>query len=237
MPILRPVIERLGYSGGLIGWSPARRARLPRPAISGHGAASAKCLAHRRRIRARRTARRCRPPARPHPCACATRTQAGCAAPRRHRRLSSGRHRRTALDLMEQVDSARRRYAAVSAQHLRGLSHARPAGRCAVSGAASRRPGARRSALPAQPGRSSIIDRLELRRRMDCAGRALRIDPITARRAFRAAPRRCCCAANGREGWEEYEWRFRIPGAAPLMPPTDKPQWDGTPLRRTTRCC
>jgi hypothetical protein len=32
------------------------------------------------------------------------------------------------------------------------------------------------------------------------------------------------------EGWEEYEWRFRIPGAAPLMPPTAKPQWDGTSL-------
>ena len=48
------------------------------------------------------------------------------------------------------------------------------------------------------------------------------------------APRRCCCAANGRQGWEEYEWRFRIAGAAPLMPPTDKPQWDGGALRDGT---
>ncbi len=30
------------------------------------------------------------------------------------------------------------------------------------------------------------------------------------------------------EGWAEYEWRYRIPGAAPLMPPTTRPQWDGT---------
>ncbi len=35
------------------------------------------------------------------------------------------------------------------------------------------------------------------------------------------------------EGWEEYEWRFRIPGVAPLMPPTlrqGRPQWGGAPL-------
>jgi hypothetical protein len=32
------------------------------------------------------------------------------------------------------------------------------------------------------------------------------------------------------EGWQEYEWRFRIQGVPPLMPPTDKPQWDGTPM-------
>lgn len=31
-------------------------------------------------------------------------------------------------------------------------------------------------------------------------------------------------------GWEHYEWRYRIPGAARLMPPTDRPQWDGTPM-------
>jgi Flp pilus assembly protein TadD len=32
------------------------------------------------------------------------------------------------------------------------------------------------------------------------------------------------------EGWEEYEWRYQIPGAQPLMPATDRKQWDGTPL-------
>lgn len=32
------------------------------------------------------------------------------------------------------------------------------------------------------------------------------------------------------EGWEEYEWRFRIPGVPPLMPPQllqNRPQWGG----------
>ncbi len=49
-------------------------------------------------------------------------------------------------------------------------------------------------------------------------------------------PRRCCCAASSSSGWEEYEWRFRIAGAAPLMPPTDRPQWDGAPMPGA-RCC
>lgn len=31
-------------------------------------------------------------------------------------------------------------------------------------------------------------------------------------------------------GWDEYEWRYRIPGAPALLPPTDRPHWDGTPL-------
>ncbi|HEX4507533.1 MAG TPA: tetratricopeptide repeat-containing glycosyltransferase family protein [Alphaproteobacteria bacterium] len=31
-------------------------------------------------------------------------------------------------------------------------------------------------------------------------------------------------------GWEEYEWRFRIADVPRLMPPTDKPQWDGQPM-------
>jgi tetratricopeptide (TPR) repeat protein len=31
-------------------------------------------------------------------------------------------------------------------------------------------------------------------------------------------------------GWEAYEFRYRIPGAAPLMPPTTRPQWDGAPM-------
>jgi Flp pilus assembly protein TadD len=32
------------------------------------------------------------------------------------------------------------------------------------------------------------------------------------------------------EGWEEYEWRYQISGAQPLMPKSDKPQWNGAPL-------
>ena len=31
-------------------------------------------------------------------------------------------------------------------------------------------------------------------------------------------------------GWDEYQWRFDLPGIAPLMPPTTRPRWDGTPF-------
>jgi hypothetical protein len=31
-------------------------------------------------------------------------------------------------------------------------------------------------------------------------------------------------------GWDHYEWRYQIPGAQPLMPKTDRPQWDGRDL-------
>jgi len=62
-----------------------------------------------------------------------------------------------------------------------------------------------------------------------CAGQALRIDPGLPGAHFVRAE---ALLQRGElaEGWEEYEWRFRIGGAAPLMPPTDKPQWDGAPL-------
>jgi Glycosyltransferase family 9 (heptosyltransferase) len=31
-------------------------------------------------------------------------------------------------------------------------------------------------------------------------------------------------------GWEEYEWRFRLANSPQLLPPTNRPQWDGAPL-------
>jgi Flp pilus assembly protein TadD len=64
---------------------------------------------------------------------------------------------------------------------------------------------------------------------LDCAGQALRIDPGLPGAHFVRAE---ALLQRGElaEGWEEYEWRFRIGGAAPLMPPTDKPQWDGAPF-------
>ena len=31
-------------------------------------------------------------------------------------------------------------------------------------------------------------------------------------------------------GWNHYEWRYQIPGATPLMPPTERKQWDGREL-------
>jgi hypothetical protein len=68
--------------------------------------------------------------------------------------------------------------------------------------------------------------RLELDAALDCAGRALRIDPSLPGAHFVRAEA-LLLRGEWATGWEEYEWRFRIGGAAPLMPPTRKPQWDG----------
>lgn len=74
--------------------------------------------------------------------------------------------------------------------------------------------------------------RVELDEALDCAGRALRIDPGLPGAHFVRAET-LLLRGEWAEGWEEYEWRFRIAGAAPLMPPTDRPQWDGAALDRT----
>jgi tetratricopeptide (TPR) repeat protein len=71
--------------------------------------------------------------------------------------------------------------------------------------------------------------RLELNEALDCAGRALRIDPSLPGAHFVRAEA-LLLRGDWAEGWEEYEWRFRISGAAPLMPPTRRPQWDGRAL-------
>jgi len=71
--------------------------------------------------------------------------------------------------------------------------------------------------------------RLELDQALDCADRALRIDPRLPGAHFVRAET-LLLRGEWAEGWEEYEWRFRIGGAAPLMTATGKPQWDGTAL-------
>ncbi|HWB47603.1 MAG TPA: tetratricopeptide repeat-containing glycosyltransferase family protein [Stellaceae bacterium] len=42
----------------------------------------------------------------------------------------------------------------------------------------------------------------------------------------------CLLKGDLARGWEEYEWRFKLGSAPPLMPPTDQPQWNGAPLPR-----
>ena len=72
-------------------------------------------------------------------------------------------------------------------------------------------------------------ERLELAECVDCARRALALDPTLPGAHFELAEV-LLLQGEMAQGWEEYEWRYRIPGAAPLMPATDKPQWDGSPL-------
>ena len=141
-----------------------------------------------------------------------------------------------ALALMERSIALGIDTRALPAQHLRGLPRARPAGRGV---------GRRQRAVALAPDDPLCLHNLgdhplpphgtrrraRLRPSTRCA-----INPGLPGAHF-VRPRRCCCAASWKEGWQEYEWRFRIGGAAPLMPPTDKPQWDGTPFADGARCC
>ncbi|MEO7027458.1 MAG: tetratricopeptide repeat protein, partial [Caulobacteraceae bacterium] len=61
------------------------------------------------------------------------------------------------------------------------------------------------------------------------AERALRINPNMPGAHFGLAEALLLRGDMAR-GWEEYEWRFRMPGVPPLMPKNDVPQWDGKPL-------
>ncbi len=61
------------------------------------------------------------------------------------------------------------------------------------------------------------------------ARRALALDPASPGAHFELAEA-LLLRGEMAEGWEEYEWRYRIAGAPQLMPPSDKPQWDGAAM-------
>ena len=75
--------------------------------------------------------------------------------------------------------------------------------------------------------------RLELDAALDCANAALRLDPSLPGAHF-ARAEALLLSGDWAAGWEEYEWRFSIQGAAPLMPKTMVPQWDGRPMANKT---
>ena len=72
-------------------------------------------------------------------------------------------------------------------------------------------------------------DRREPKDAIQCAERALAIDENFAGAHFGIAEASLLTGDFAR-GWEEYEWRARLAGVPVLMPPSDKPQWDGKPL-------
>jgi Flp pilus assembly protein TadD len=75
--------------------------------------------------------------------------------------------------------------------------------------------------------------RLELDESIACARRALAIDPTIPGPHFQLAEV-LLLRGEFAEGWHEYEWRYRTAGAPALLPPTDRRQWDGTPLQDET---
>ncbi|HXP97094.1 MAG TPA: tetratricopeptide repeat-containing glycosyltransferase family protein [Telmatospirillum sp.] len=76
-------------------------------------------------------------------------------------------------------------------------------------------------------------DRLEIAQAIAAERRAVKLDPAMASAHFELAE---ALLVSGRfeEGWREYEWRFDLPHAPPLLPPHDKPLWDGRPMPGTT---
>jgi tetratricopeptide (TPR) repeat protein len=69
-------------------------------------------------------------------------------------------------------------------------------------------------------------ERLEIDESIACAERALLMNNQLPGAHFELAEA-LLLQGKWEKGWEEYEWRFAIASAAPLMPPTNKPQWQG----------
>jgi len=71
--------------------------------------------------------------------------------------------------------------------------------------------------------------RLDLDAAIDCAKQAIALDVDFAGAHFGMAEA-LLLRGEFEQGWEEYEWRFKLANAPRLMPPSDRAQWDGTAL-------
>ncbi|CAG4904296.1 unnamed protein product [Acidocella sp. C78] len=73
------------------------------------------------------------------------------------------------------------------------------------------------------------LERHELDAGIEAVDRAIALAPDFAEAHFARAE---LLLLGGRlaEGWESYEWRFKLKQAEGMLPKTDKPQWDGSPL-------
>jgi tetratricopeptide (TPR) repeat protein len=74
--------------------------------------------------------------------------------------------------------------------------------------------------------------RLELDEAIACAERAAALDPNFPGAHFGIAEA-TLLRGEFERGWDEYEWRLKLANAPPLLPPTEQPQWDGTPIEGT----
>jgi tetratricopeptide (TPR) repeat protein len=74
-------------------------------------------------------------------------------------------------------------------------------------------------------------ERLELEEAVAASDQAIALDPEFAEAHFERAES-LLLAGRLREGWESYEWRFKLKQAEGMLPKTEKPQWDGSPLPR-----
>ena len=72
-------------------------------------------------------------------------------------------------------------------------------------------------------------ERLELDEAVAVSDKAIALDPEFAEAHFEKAEA-LLLGGKLREGWESYEWRFKLKQAEGMLPKTEKPQWDGQPL-------
>lgn len=71
--------------------------------------------------------------------------------------------------------------------------------------------------------------RLDIDASIDCARQAIALDPSLPSAHF-ALAEALLLRGEWEQGWEEYEWRFRIPGTPPPLANPAAPQWDGAAL-------
>jgi Tfp pilus assembly protein PilF len=74
-----------------------------------------------------------------------------------------------------------------------------------------------------------LYEQLQLDEAVRVADHALALDGNFAEAHFEKAEA-LLLAGRMVEGWESYEWRFQLKQAEGMLPKTDKPQWDGSPL-------
>jgi Flp pilus assembly protein TadD len=123
-----------------------------------------------------------------------------------------------------------------NAIYLRNLSEMyRVAGRLGDALAASSRGLALQPADPLALHNQAIIhqERGEPEQVFRCARQATALKPTMPGPHFAIAEAQLL-RGDYAEGWEEYEWRFRLPGFPRLMPPAlqqGRPQWGGGDLR------
>ena len=134
-----------------------------------------------------------------------------------------------ALALMERGVAA----GAQRATHLRNLSEVyRLLGRLDEGLAAARRAVSLDPADPLGPFNLALVlyDRLNVSACIAAARHCLDLRPNLPQGRMKLA-QALLLAGDLAPAWEHYEWRYQVPGAPPLMPPTDRKQWDGRPLQ------
>jgi Tfp pilus assembly protein PilF len=74
-----------------------------------------------------------------------------------------------------------------------------------------------------------LYEKLDLEESVKVCDQSLALDANFAEAHFEKAEA-LLLAGKMREGWESYEWRFKLKQAEGMLPKTDKPQWEGQTL-------